>query len=531
MGLTVKKTLSRLKKQRLRALCQKRNLHVPRKWGRRKLVKKLARSSDLASVLGDLRRPELIVVAKEFLLCCDTSAASASLVQMAADQTRLHSTKSIGGVPQLDTDKLRADARGACRATVISAYYVCDVLKDLLDGCGEVRVLLNGLGGRRLDDQIEELTELARELQYSNEYAEIKLAFSRGIFHTKLYLFESETESVAWIGSANATKAALGAQAYNEEILLRLVPAPPSLLAYAEGAWTNGQMLEDSRPSVNSLTAFFRTGDLYYKRIPELRMTLNPFLELLEALSPEDKSRLSTFDSRYAEKEKAIGAFNIRRVHGDPNDADSDGEKSQSPKIRPYAIETCYGYWVAAPFVEKIEGVLDQSGKTKNDRLLTLLEWLQGPGRKETITEYKNYLKDVRQYMDECNINWKQILKDHDISSPFKSTKLIKICIDKITENLQRESWRKRLSHAFISTYVPEFGDDVVARQHFEDTFFESLAEQSYKRTKHLSAKRLLEAVGIRDGTTPDEIREALEERLADPDWYNRKFARSDAEA
>lgn len=531
MSLTVKKTLSRLKKQRLRALCRKRNLDVPQKWGKRKLVKKLARSSDLTSVLGDLRRPELITVVKEFLLCCDTSTASASLIQTAADQTRLHSTGLIGGVPLLDTDKLRADARDACRATVISAYYVCDVLRELLDGCGEVRVLLNGLGGRRLSDQIEELTELERKLQDSNECAEIKLAFSRGIFHTKLYLFESETESVAWIGSANATKAALEAQAYNEEILLRLAPAPPSLLAYAEGAWTNGQMLEDSRPSVDSLTAFFRIGDLYYKPISELRMTLNPFLELLEALPTEDKSRLSTFDSRYAEKGEAIGAFNIRLVHGDPNDADSDGEKSKSPpKIRPYAIETCYGYWVAAPFVEKVEGELDQSGKTKNDHLLTLLNWLQGSGRRETIKEYKSYLKDVREYMKKCNINWKKILKYNDISNPFKSTKLIKRRIDKITENLQRESWRKRFSHAFISTYVPEFGDDVVARQQFEDTFFESLAEQSYKQKKHAAAKRLLEAIGIYYKTTPEKIRKALEERLDDPDWYNREFAHSDTE-
>ena len=130
--------------------------------------------------------------------------------------------------------------------------------------------------------------------------------------------------------------------------------------------------------------------------------------------------------------------------------------------------------------------------------------------------------------MEKCKINWKKILKDRDISNPFKSTKSIKRRIDKITENLKQESWRKRLSHAFISTYVPEFGDDVVARQHFEDTFFESLAEQSYKRNKHQAAKRLLEAVGIRDGTTPDEIREALEEKLTDPDWYNREFARYD---
>ena len=370
MSLTVKKILSRLKKRRLRALCRKRNLDVPQKWGRRKLVEKLARSSDLASVLGDLRRPELIAVTKEFLLCSDTSTTPASLVQTAADQIKLHSTGSIGGVPQLDTDKLRADARGACRATVISAYYVCDVLKDLLDECGEVRVLLNGLGGRRLDDQIDELAGLEKDLQDSNEYAEIKLAFSRGIFHTKLYLFESEAESIAWIGSANVTKAALGEQAYNEEILLRLVPAPSSLRNYAECAWTNGQTLEDSRPSVDSLTAFFRTGDLYYKPYSTLPMTFNPFRKLLEVLPREEKLRLSADPPPYADEATAIGAFNIRHVHEESNEAIANGEESKSrTRIRSYAIETCYGYWVAAPFVQNVEDVLDQSSKTKGTYL------------------------------------------------------------------------------------------------------------------------------------------------------------------
>ena len=298
MSLMVKETLSRLEKQRLRALCRKRNLDALQKWGKRKLVKRLARSyRDLASVLDDLRRPELI----------DVATAFASLIQTTADQARLHSTGKIGGVLPLDTDKLHDDARGACRATVISPYYACDVLKDLLDGCGEVRVLLNGLGGRRLDDQIKELTELKQKLKDSNKCAEIKLAFSRGIFHTKLYLFESESEaeSIAWIGSANATKAALSGQAYNEEILLRLAPAPPSLLAYAKCAWIHGRTrtLEDSRPSVDSLTAFFRTGDLYYKPYSrQLRMTHNPFVELLKALSPEKKSRLSGFSLPYADR-------------------------------------------------------------------------------------------------------------------------------------------------------------------------------------------------------------------------------------
>ena len=509
--------------QRLRALCRKQDFDAPQKWGKRKLVKRLARSyRDLASVLGDLRRPELI----------DVATAFASLIQTTADQARLHSTGSIGGILPLDTDKLRTDARGACRATVISAYYVCDVLKDLLAGCGEVRVLLNGLGGRRLNDQIEELTELEQELQDSNECAEIKLAFSRGIFHTKLYLFESETGSIAWIGSANATEAALGGQAYNEEILLRLAPAPPSLLAYAECAWTDGRTLEDSRPSVDSLTAFFRTGDLYYEPYSrQLRMTHNPFVKLLENLSLEDNLKLSEFRPPYADEGRAIGAFNIRHVPGNPDDADDNGEESGSrTMIRSFAIETCYGYWVAAPFVEEVERKLDHSSEKKDDRLLELREWLQGAGRRKTINAYNEYLKGVRQRMKDCKVGWKKVLKKHDIPDPFESTESIKGLIDTTIESLNQESRRKRLSHAFVSMYVPEFWDDVDARQLFEDTFFGSLAERSHQRRWPKAAGQLLNAVGINYETTPEEIRKALEEKLTDPDWYNREFAHSDTE-
>ena len=78
--------------------------------------------------------------------------------------------------------------------------------------------------------------------------------------------------------------------------------------------------------------------------------------------------------------------------------------------------------------------------------------------------------------------------------------------------------------------HVPELWDDVVARQQFEDTFFESLAEQSYKRKWPKAAKQLLKAVGICEETTPEEIRDALVEKLADPKWYDREFARSDTE-
>ena len=85
---------------------------------------------------------------------------------------------------------------------------------------------------------------------------------------------------------------------------------------------------------------------------------------------------------------------------------------------------------------------------------------------------------------------------------------------------------RTGVSRAFVSRRVPEIWDDVVARKAFEESFFESLAEQSYKGKgkRSRAAGRLLGAIGIEDKANAKEIRGKLEESLIDPDWY-RRFA------
>ena len=139
------------------------------------------------------------------------------------------------GAGHVDEKSLAGMAGDADSVTVLSAYYVPDVLKTIAGGCrGDVRIVLNGLGGKRLDAQVVELETLQATLRKRSRSAEIRLAFAEGIFHTKLYVFGGGSNAVAWVGSANATKAGLNGQ--NEEVLVRVAPAPRSVLAYAESA-------------------------------------------------------------------------------------------------------------------------------------------------------------------------------------------------------------------------------------------------------------------------------------------------------
>ena len=533
--------------QRLRSLCQERDLDAPRR--RDQIVTRLARSyrGDIASVLDDLRRPELFEVARQqsnegkfdfpprrkqlrandlrdLLLRCTTHPATAAV--------GLYSTGRIGNARPLDIHVLRDDAHNARRATVISAYYAPKMLERLLRKSADVRVLLNGLGGRRLDDQIKELQKLERKLEKKNENAEVKLAFSRGIFHPKLYLFETRSGPIAWVGSANATDAALDEPSQNEEVMLRLEPAPPSLLEYAESAWNDtGRSIEDCRPRIDSLPAFFRTGDLYYKPYVANPMTVNPFESLLKKLSDQQREKLAALRSPYVDSRAGIGAFSIRRayirlVDGTSDSADGDDDESRSRAIiRPYAVETCYGYWVAGRFVKTVDAKLKKAAKAKKRFIEGLRDWLvTEPGRCKTITAYREYLRAVRETMVNNEVRLKK-----DDNHLFDSTDRIERRIDVLTENLSRKSWRSRFSHTVVLQRVPEIWDDIIARKAFEESFFESLAEQSCKgkgkRLRSSAASQLLCAVGIRDESTARTIQDKLEECLTDPDWYDRSFA------
>ena len=445
----------------------------------------------------------------------------------------LYSTGEFGIARKLDTDAFRDDIQNARRVTVVSAYYVPKMLKRLLRQCtADVRVLLNGLGGRRLDDQIRKLKKLERKLRKADRKARVRLAFSRGIFHPKLYLFKTTAGWVAWVGSANATGAALGNRYQNEEILLRLEPAPPSLLEYSKSVWKYGKRLNDCRPPVDSLPSFFRTGDLYYKPYVTNPMTFNPFESLLRGLTDDQRAKLAALNSPDVEPRAGIGAFSIRRsynhlVQGTSGSAGDDTDESKSRALfRPYAIETCYGYWVANCFVEKVKAELNKAAADKDEFLRSLCKWLSEQGRRKIIKRYCKYLQDVRNAIDINEIDLRREKDKKRWKRAFESTDQIEKRIDMLADNLDREAWRERVSRAFVSQHVPEIWDDVVAREAFYGSFFESLAEQSYKGKSKPSraAGRLLRAIGIEDEAKAKDIRDKLEESLTDPDWY-RCFA------
>ena len=430
-----------------------------------------------------------------------------------------NSNDSGASLENFNIDKLIEVARSTSSVTIFSAFYRVDTLEQIANACsGDVKIVLNGSRGSSLAEQVCELEELRDRIYKRNRSVQIKLAFAKGLFHSKLYLFGRRE---VWIGSANATESGLNGG--NEEVLLRLSPVPPSVSNYVRSVLARAESIETHQSVVNSLIAFFRTGLLYYKPYAQLQLTLNPFAEKLKQLSQDDLDKFTTFSPSYASDESGIRAFNISKALDltIPSVLSSESAGTgQKVQLRRYAIETCYGYWVAEPLVEALNKRLDEDAEAKLDRLMKFRERLSS-NEDKVINAYKRYLRDVRDFLDKEKIDWQKTYQwDKNL---FKNTDPLIKRIKRLLADLDPENPKKleRFTRAFVDGRVPELWEDQESSELFTESFFDSLVRAQSAGSETGSAMLILRSLNITEGTH-EEIQYRLEEELAagDSDWY-----------
>ena len=477
--------------------------------------------ADPTLLTGIMRKAELVEACVEMAALVGSKKQKHGSSHLLPLSATLHSTSQFGQSAPLSSQAMRGDSRSCQRMIVISAFYTNKMLRELASG-QTVQILVNGLGEQRLRTQVADLAKLQKKLREDGRQAEVRLAFSPGTFHPKVYLFEAEDNSwVAWIGSANATSAALGKSATNEEVMLRLDPAPDFVVDYAEQAWASAQQIEHCEPPVDSLSALFQTGVLYYKPYDYLPLTVNPFRQLLDHLKRDERQRLVVFNHPVADDPDGIGAFNIRRVYALEGIAEGQIKR---PKIRRFAIETCYGLWVSSLDIESVEYKLYEVEKEKDAFYKGLRDWLKGTGRTTVLDAFAEYLVAVHETMERNDVDWQSALQRGNIASPFGDLTPIEDRIEMVVASLSDKARRQRLCRPYVGAAVPNFNEDAEAANEFERTFFESLEEQSFREKRKTRAARNFFNAGIAEQSTAGEIRINLEEQLMDEGWYRDRF-------
>ncbi|MCB9559309.1 MAG: hypothetical protein H6708_02740, partial [Kofleriaceae bacterium] len=430
------------------------------------------------------------------------------------------------GFAPLSIDSLRGTLAGARGLSVASAYYDVEFFRNLLladgkpgDHLDQIRIVVNGLAGPRLNMQRDELGALQTDLQSLYEDVEIRLAFATSIFHPKLYLIRNHGSRVALIGSANATTAAMSV---NDEILLRLEGSVAGLEAYFEHIWTHeAHALATQVGRIRNLVQFFRTGRLFFKASTAFQMTINPFGELLRRLPRADRARLTNVRLRNSEPKPGVGPFDLVAAIGLGEDEEDAATRQEDDKhrasIKPYSVETCYGYWVPQSLTASLELDLDQAELSKSARYgriaAALAETPDAPIRKM----YAEYVDDAKRLFSDLP-SVPSVLAELR-ADPFASHEWFMTRLQQLREKLGQEGYVQRLCRPFTDVAVPEIWDDPVARGDFEESFFEYLSYVSTLPTKSRVPRQIIEWAKCSSDADAATIQEALVERLHEVGW------------
>jgi len=434
------------------------------------------------------------------------------------------------GIATLSMQSLHRELAEAKSLSIASAFYDTDFFRGLLNvstlpKLKRVAIALNGLSGERLNVQRDELQNLRKELSEKIDHVEIRLMFNKeGLFHSKLLIADTGKARLALVGSANATTAAMER---NEEILVRL-KSTALLDQYFTKVWTAAQPLDEQVGRARNLTNFFRLGRLYFKATGALNATINPFPELLRALVPQERAKLGAVKLPYASASGELGPFELRAALGLEDEGEDEDEESTEPKtrvsIRPYVVETCFGYWTPYRLAPAFDATCAIAAKSKLERLNQLATRLEETPHAELGAKYDQYIAAAEEALRRAGIDLS--LRSELRLDPFNSQDWFEGKVKTLKKNLANPRYRNRLCRPFSSVPMPEIWDDVVASTDFRDSFFQYLSYVASLSTKPRVPRRLFDKAceGHRERRVPDpseaeELRDGFMDYLKMTGW------------
>lgn len=458
----------------------------------------------------------------------ESQVRSTEVVQQVYAPMRVASTRvTADSIDKLSPPWMINYIAGADHIAIAAGFYDIEFVEMLLlkhRSVQSVRLMFNGLGGSRLALQHDELGELERKLRKVGRSVDIRLKFAPGMFHSKLFLVTERGSTRALVGSANATTAAFSR---NEEILVALADAG-ALVQYFDTAWDGASKLDAIDVAAKSLIAFFRTGILYFKPTASLATTLNPFRELIKSMLPEDRALLGAVELPHADQETGIGAFNLKLAIGRSeldDDQDSPDDEAISPNavqatrasIKPWAIETCFGYWVPSKLNDDLVRKLDEVGEQKKRRWEAFRDQLRAISDEELSQKYREYLDAVRIALTKIP-NLQRYLAELR-RDPFKED-IFNQFLAQVIKHLDDPRRIERLSLPFTPGAIPEIWDDALAYEDFSRTFFDYLdlvaRREDYRPTV---PSAILKVLNFSESPGGDQLLEQFEEYLENNGW------------
>lgn len=404
------------------------------------------------------------------------------------------------------SEAMNTDASKSSRIQIVSGYFgeadVLELLEQIPTKKARYRCSVTLIFGYETDTelvygQISELKDTIEKLGYKKSNVCIKLFKDKVPLHTKLYGFLITTRPVWYIGSANLSGAIKGAR---HELMLRATGKSHALESYVQALLTHSA----PKGTVNGnapvgLKKFLSAGYILFRPSRHKRFTYDGFV-----IKPEHRKEISKRlgdDSKVPHSDPSAEGFgfDLLSAVGVKDDAQ---EKKHSLKIRPYCVETDYGYWVPTKYADEIYTKIDVDKMNETKKLRNICDALAKTSEEKLISEFHKYFIATQNFFEEIKINPKPKEGIHDAFRSFVKTR---------REWLQDKEWIKRNASKLILTQMPDIWHDEQATNVFINSLCEdicSVLNSPGKKPKIY--RKISERLRLPDDPTVETIREGL---------------------
>lgn len=422
------------------------------------------------------------------------------------------------GVDYVEIDEaLEAAAASATEITILGGFYSVEPIISL---CKQVRRARRSTCKVRIAVGVEATIAIPatwadmrrlRDKLLKSGFRDVVVAVVRSSpvhFHTKLFRFLATTRPIWFVGSANPGST-------RHELMVRLSGRHEALSSYVAAVFAKAVDvgLSPPRDEISTLRAFFMAGLLCHKPPAQRLFTFDAFHfdaqhheRLSEALAG------SSGVSHANPRTRGFG-FDLRSPLQieDADDLDGDGPSGGRVQIRPYSIDTVFGWWMPQAYGEYVRTKVANDEAAKERRLAEIGATLRTLEGERLVREaFVSHVESLGNF-----------LKAHAIDArPVSSRELrFERFVTSRTKALSHSVTIQRHARSMTLTGMPDIWADGVAVEEFQRSFFEDLAFRASGTTQPAIVKSILLRLDDETLSIGSEFEEALVDALAEEPW------------
>ena len=206
------------------------------------------------------------------------------------------------------------------------------------------------------------------------------------------------------------------------------------------------------------------------------------------------------------------GAYNLKLSLG--IEEDNENEKKNTLSLKPYSIETCYGYWVPNKYREILDKNIYSKQNTIEEKLKNILNLMEQKSIESMMKNYDTYIAEVRKILRDYSIEY-TIDRDTKKSLMKKYENFLKRILAKLKDIKKVE----RLSCSLVSTVMPEIWEDEIASQDFMESFYEYIASATLSDRNPLVIASIKEQLGLEMHDDDEDIKDKFYKYFNENSW------------